>query len=171
MGRAVTDIGECISFRIRSELEWSHGRIHFPNSLSHLRIIITSSRRPNAPKEPPPKLYPFNLFSHQTRVYPATFLGLVTSSHLNYRIQTNMGQHNSRTYKSSQEAPRLITIRRRNTAPYATIPPAYGQREAEGITTPTCLERTYVTSYLSDPCQIPRAPSHLTRPVQRKNQP
>ena len=61
-----------------------------------------------------------------------------------------MGQHSSKTYKSSQEAPRLITIRRRNTAPYAPLPPAYGQSEAEGITMPTCSERTYVASYHSD---------------------
>ena len=71
-----------------------------------------------------------------------------------------MSQHNSKTYKSSQEAPRLITIRRRNAAPYAPLPPAYGQREAEGITTPTCLERTYVASYLSDP--MPNIPSSFT---------
>lgn len=75
-------------------------------------------------------------------------------------IQTNMGQHNSKTYRPSQEAPRMITIRRRNTAPYAPLPPAYGQREPEGITTPTCLERTYVASYLSDP--MPNTPSSFT---------
>ena len=68
-----------------------------------------------------------------------------------------MGQHNSKTYKSSQEGPRLITICRRNTAPYAPLPPAYGQREAEGTTMPTCPERTYVASYLSDP--TPNIPS------------
>lgn len=84
----------------------------------------------------------------------------MTGSHLNYRIQTNMGQHNSKTYKSSQEAPRLITIRRRNTAPYAPLPSAYGQREAEEITTPTCLQRTYAVSYLSDP--MPNIPSSFT---------
>lgn len=39
MGRAVADIGECTSLRIRSELEWSHGRIYFPNGLNHLRIL------------------------------------------------------------------------------------------------------------------------------------
>ena len=71
-----------------------------------------------------------------------------------------MGQHNSKTYKSSQEAPRLITIRRRNTAPYAPLPSAYGQREAEEITTPTCLQRTYAVSYLSDP--MPNIPSSFT---------
>lgn len=71
-----------------------------------------------------------------------------------------MGQHNSKTYRPSQEAPRMITIRRRNTAPYAPLPPAYGQREPEGITTPTCLERTYVASYLSDP--MPNTPSSFT---------
>ena len=43
---------------------------------------------------------------------------------------------------------------------YAPLPPAYGQREAEGITTPTCLERTYVASYLSDP--MPNIPSSFT---------